>query len=100
MRLSDYYTVETVLSGHPDKVCDQICDAILDEFIRVDNSANVTVECMGTNDTLIIGGEVGSDRTIDIEQTVLNTYTNIGYDTPLNIIKGISKNPLSKQQKK
>ena len=43
MRLGDYYTVETVLSGHPDKVCDQICDAILDEFIRVDNSANVTV---------------------------------------------------------
>lgn len=91
MRLSDYYTVETVLCGHPDKVCDQICDAILDEFIRVDNSANVTVECMGTNDTLIIGGEVGSDRTIDIEQTVLNTYTNIGYDTPLNIINKLHR---------
>lgn len=91
MKLSNYYTVETVLSGHPDKVCDQICDAILDEFIHVDKSANVTVECMGTNDTLIIGGEVGSDKTIDIEQTVLNTYTNIGYNTPLNIVNKLHK---------
>lgn len=91
MKLGNYYTVETVLGGHPDKVCDQICDAILDEFIRVDNSANVTVECMGTNDTLIIGGEVGSDKTIDIERTALNTYSNIGYDTPLKIINKLHR---------
>ena len=91
MRLSDYYTVEAVLGGHPDKVCDQICDAILDEFIRVDNSANVTVECMGTNDTLIIGGEVGSDKTIDIERTALNIYSNIGYDAPLKIINKLHR---------
>lgn len=91
MKLNNYYTVETVLSGHPDKVCDQICDAILDEFISVDKSANVTVECMGTNDTLFIGGEVGSDSSIDIEKTVIRTYKNIGYKTPLNIINKLHK---------
>lgn len=91
MRLSDYYTVETVLSGHPDKVCDQICDAILDSFITADRSSNVTVECMGTNDTLIIGGEVCSNAIVDIEQITHKIYEEIGYHSPLNIINKLHR---------
>lgn len=91
MRLSDYYTVETVLSGHPDKVCDQICDSILDSFIAADKYSNVTVECMGTNDTLIIGGEVASDVIIDIEQVARKTFADIGYLTPLNIVNKLHR---------
>jgi len=83
---NNVYTVETVLSGHPDKVCDQICDAILDNFLLVDKTANVTVECMGTGDTLFVGGEVASNQNINIENIVLSIYNNIGYLDDLKII--------------
>jgi S-adenosylmethionine synthetase len=80
------YTVETALSGHPDKVCDQICDAILDNFLVADPTANVTVECMGSGNTLFIGGEVASSKSLDIEDIALATYKSIGYSDGLNII--------------
>jgi S-adenosylmethionine synthetase len=84
------HTVETVLSGHPDKVCDQICDAILDAYISEDKSANVTVECMGTGDTIFLGGEVSSDVVVNIPLIVRSTYKDIGYDQPIKIVNRIS----------
>ncbi len=52
------YTVESVTSGHPDKVCDQISDAILDACLKQDPMSRVAVETFGGHGTLLIGGEV------------------------------------------
>ena len=92
------YTVETVLSGHPDKICDQICDAILDEYIRADKCANVTVECMGSNDTLFIGGEASSSYEFDVSALAINTYRNIGYDNKLTIVNKLHKESMQTNQ--
>ena len=58
MHHSSTYTVESVTSGHPDKVCDQISDAILDECVRQDPMSRVAVETFGSHDVLVVGGEV------------------------------------------
>lgn len=85
-KIASYYTIETVLKGHPDKVCDQICDAILDAYIRKDKNANVTVECMGSNDSLIIGGEICSNICINVENIAREIYRDIGYSDNLKIL--------------
>ena len=60
------FTSESVSCGHPDKVCDQISDAILDEFLKQDKNAKVAVECFITNNMLVIGGEAHSTADVDI----------------------------------
>ena len=55
------YTIESVTAGHPDKICDQISDAIVDACLTQDPLSRVAVETFGTNGTLIVGGE-GADR--------------------------------------
>lgn len=52
------YTTESVLQGHPDKICDQISDAILDAYLEEDKLCHTAIECMGCGDNLIIAGEV------------------------------------------
>ncbi len=74
------YTVESVTSGHPDKVCDQISDAILDACLAQDSSSRVAVETFGGHDLLVIGGEVTSSAKIDYEKIARKVYTDIGYD--------------------
>mgnify|MGYP000857688218 CR=1 FL=1 len=83
---SNSYTVESVLEGHPDKVCDQICDTILDAYLEQDDSSKVAVECLGTGDYLVVGGEVFSAGVVDIETVARDTYKEIGYDTDLKVI--------------
>ncbi|NDF12563.1 MAG: methionine adenosyltransferase, partial [Proteobacteria bacterium] len=57
--LTDYvFTSESVSEGHPDKVCDQISDAVLDAYLTEDPYSRVAVECLATTDTLVIAGEV------------------------------------------
>lgn len=84
-------TVETVLEGHPDKVCDQISDAILDEYLKYNRNSNVAIECLGTGNTLFIGGEVFSSTNVNIETIANNVYRSIGYVNKLNIIENINK---------
>ena len=55
------YTVESVTSGHPDKICDQISDAILDAYLTIDPQSRVAVETFGGHGKLVIGGEVTSN---------------------------------------
>ena len=84
-RLSDYvFTSESVGAGHPDKVCDQISDAILDEFLKSDPNARVAVETMVTKDRVIISGEVrGPDISNGhIEEVTRRQIKKIGYDQP------------------
>lgn len=79
------YTVESVTSGHPDKVCDQISDAILDECLRQDPLSRVAVETFGSHGNLIIGGEVTTKAKVDYKKIAEEVYKNIGYESPLKI---------------
>ena len=74
------FTSESVSCGHPDKVCDQISDAILDEFLKQDRDAKVAVECFITNNMLVVGGEAHSTADVDIIGTAKRVIEEIGYD--------------------
>ena len=76
------FTSESVTEGHPDKVCDHISDAILDEFLRQDPDSRVAVETLVTTDFVTVAGEVTSKGKFDIEKVVRDTIAEIGYDNP------------------
>ena len=83
------YTVESVTSGHPDKLCDQISDAILDECVRQDPMSRVAVESFGGHGVLIIGGEVTAKAEFDAEKIARRVYEEVGYKEPLEVITNI-----------
>ena len=74
------FTSESVTEGHPDKVCDQISDAILDEFLTKDPSSRVAAETLATTGMVLVSGEITSNCYVDISQIVRNTVRNIGYE--------------------
>ena len=82
---NDNYTVESVTSGHPDKICDQISDAILDAYLALDPKSRVAVETFGGHGKLTIGGEVTSKGKVDYVKIAQNVYKSIGYNDKLNI---------------
>ncbi len=73
------FTSESVTEGHPDKVCDQISDAILDEFLTKDSRSRVAAETTVTTGMALVCGEITSDCYVDIPSVVRNTIKNIGY---------------------
>lgn len=73
------FTSESVTEGHPDKVCDQISDAILDEFLTKDPLSRVAAETTVTTGMALVCGEITSDCYVDIPSVVRNTIKNIGY---------------------
>ena len=72
-------TAESVRAGHPDKLCDQIADAILDAHLRQDPNARIAVEAFATADKMLIGGEVTSKAEVDCSRIVADTIDRIGY---------------------
>lgn len=74
------FTSEAVSEGHPDKVCDQISDAILDAVLKEDKNSFVACECFVTENFLLIGGEITTTAKIDYEQVARNVIKRIGYD--------------------
>ncbi len=76
------FTSESVTEGHPDKVCDQVSDAILDEFLRQDPDSRVAVETMTTTGMVVVAGEVTSKAKFDVQDIVRKTLREIGYDNP------------------
>jgi S-adenosylmethionine synthetase len=84
---NDNYTVESVTAGHPDKICDQISDAILDAYLRLDPKSRVAVETFGGHGKLVIGGEVTSEGKVDYVQIARDVYKNIGYTDKENELK-------------
>lgn len=74
------FTSESVSEGHPDKVSDQISDAVLDEFLRRDPSSKVAVETLCTTGLVVVAGEVRSDAYVDIQQTARRVIDRIGYN--------------------
>lgn len=75
-----YFTSESVSSGHPDKVADQISDAILDEILKQDKNAHVACETLVTTGLAVVAGEISTSAWIDIQKTVRDTINDIGYD--------------------
>lgn len=73
------FTSESVTEGHPDKVCDQISDAILDEFLTKDPKSRVAAETTVTTGMALVCGEITSDCYVDIPHVVRDTIKNIGY---------------------
>ena len=73
------FTSESVTEGHPDKVCDQISDAILDEFLTKDPHSRVAAETTVTTGMALVCGEITADCYVDIPQVVRSTIQNIGY---------------------
>ena len=76
-----FFTSECVTQGHPDKVCDQISDAILDECFRQDPYSRVAVECLITDKKLIIAWEVTTKAQFSYEEVARKVLTDIGYST-------------------
>ncbi|HEX5573702.1 MAG TPA: methionine adenosyltransferase [Nitrososphaeraceae archaeon] len=74
------FTSESVTEGHPDKICDQVSDSILDEIISQDPDSRVAVEAMTTTGIVIVAGEVTSNAKIDSQNVVRKTLKNIGYN--------------------
>jgi S-adenosylmethionine synthetase len=76
------FTSESVAEGHPDKVCDQISDSLLDAYLIKDNQSRLAIETFATTNRVIIGGEIRAPEISknDIENIIRNTVKNIGYD--------------------
>ena len=76
------FTSESVTEGHPDKVCDQISDAIYDEMLKQDKKAHAGIECFATTGLVVVGGEARTKAYVDIQSVVRRTLKKIGYDKP------------------
>ncbi|MCL1987109.1 MAG: methionine adenosyltransferase [Firmicutes bacterium] len=75
------FTSESVTEGHPDKICDQIADAILDEILSKDPQARVACEVMASTGFVIVSGEITTDCYVDIAKIARKTILDIGYST-------------------
>ena len=75
-----FFTSESVTEGHPDKICDQISDAILDELLRQDPNSRVACETSCTTGLVLVMGELTTNANVDFQRIVRNTVREIGYD--------------------
>ncbi|MER3328890.1 MAG: methionine adenosyltransferase [Candidatus Kapaibacterium sp.] len=74
-----HFTSESVSEGHPDKICDQVSDAVLDAVLREDPHARVACECFAATGMLVVGGEVTTNSYIDITEIARQVIRDIGY---------------------
>ena len=78
--MKKFFTSESVTSGHPDKLCDRVSDAILDEYLKQDFSARVACECSATKNFLLIMGEITSTAKVDVKEVAKRVIKETGYD--------------------
>ena len=83
------YSNEIVFRGHPDKVCDQISDALLDAYLKKDKLSRCGIEVMGGKNKIFITGEVTSKANININKIVKRVLKDIGYKTHYEIINNL-----------
>ena len=80
--MKNYFTSESVTAGHPDKVCDNISDAVLDAVLSQDVNSRVACECSVTTDFLLIMGEITTNAKVDVEKVAKDVISDIGYNEP------------------
>ena len=78
--MNKFFTSESVTEGHPDKICDQISDAVLDAILAKDPYARVACETSATTGLVLVIGEISTDCYVDIQSVARNTIRRIGYD--------------------
>lgn len=83
-----FFTSESVTGGHPDKICDQISDAVLDAILAEDKNGRVACECCCTTGMVMIMGEITTSAKIDIPSIARRVICDIGYDSPENGFDG------------
>ena len=83
------FSNEIVFRGHPDKVCDQISDALLDEYIKGDKKSRCAIETVGGKGKIFITGEVTSNTKVNVEDVVKSVLKDVGYLTDYEIINNI-----------
>ncbi len=77
-----FFTSESVTEGHPDKICDQISDAILDEYLKQDKNARVACETIVTTGMALVMGEISSTAVVDVPSVIRKTICETGFDSP------------------
>jgi S-adenosylmethionine synthetase len=77
-----YFTSESVTEGHPDKICDQVSDAILDDLLSQDPESRTAIEALTTTGTVHVAGEITTDGYADVQRIVRRTLKEIGYTDP------------------
>jgi S-adenosylmethionine synthetase len=83
MRDKNYlFTSESVSEGHPDKLCDQVSDAVLDACLREDPESHVACECFATTGMILVGGEITTNTYVDIQTVARDLVKEIGYTNP------------------
>ncbi len=85
------YTVESVTAGHPDKICDQISDAVLDACLREDPMSRVAVESFGSHGLIVVGGEVTTHADVHYGLIAENVYRGTGHDNEVKILVNVAK---------
>ena len=85
-----FFTSESVTEGHPDKICDQISDAVLDAILAKDPEAHVACECCATTGMVMVMGEISTTAYVPIDQIVRNKVVEIGYDRAKYGFDGLS----------
>lgn len=78
--MKNYFTSESVTKGHPDKVCDSVADAILDEYLKGDPDSRVACEVVASTDYILITGEITSKATVNAEKIARKVISEIGYN--------------------
>lgn len=89
--IANTFTVESVTSGHPDKVCDQISDAILDACLTEDPKSRVAIETFGGHNLLVVGGEATTNAHVDYEKVARSVYKDVGYNAELEVITRVAE---------
>ncbi len=87
--MSYFLTSESVTEGHPDKLCDQVADAILDEFLKKDPDARVAVEVLASLGIVVVAGEVSSKAAVDMQSVAEKVIKNIGYAEQFGILTSV-----------
>lgn len=89
--MSYFYSNEIVFRGHPDKVADQISDALVDAYMQQDPYSRCAIETVGGKGKIFVTGEVTSNGNVDVEAVVRRVLSGVGYRTDYEIINNIGK---------
>ena len=84
-----YYSNEIVFRGHPDKVCDQISDALLDAFLKEDENSRCGIEVCGGKEKIFVTGEVTSEAHVNVEEVVKRVLKDVGYSDNVEVINNL-----------